>query len=134
VAESYHWDCGLEYDPDEGVEALVRAAGHYVRASDDLRPRVLEAARIRCGEQWAQRCMRRLLMFLVLLACFTAADRHGLDSQRSGRTGILAAAGIDELNSPIAAATPRNGDGDWRMIDAFTELRRQQAEVVRLAL
>jgi hypothetical protein len=113
---------------------MVRAAGQHVRASDDLRPRILEAARLGCGEQWAQRCMRRVAMFVLLLACFTATGPQGFDAQSSRRRGLLVAAGFYELSSPIAAAAPRNGDGDWRMIDAFAELRRQQALLFRSAL
>jgi hypothetical protein len=113
---------------------MIRAAGQYVRATDDLRPRVLEAARVQRGERWAQRCICRVGMFTLLLAFFTAADRHGIGFPQSHPTGALMAGGFDELISPAASAAPRSGDGDWRMIEAFTELRRQQAQVLRFAM
>ena len=134
MAESY--DCGFPLDDDslEGVEAIVRAAGEYVRASNDLRPRVLEGARLRCGEQWAQRCIRLVVMCIVLLVCFTAADQKRFETRRSYSTAILAASGFNELDAPIDSASFRSGDGDWRMLDAFTELRRQQAQLLRRAM
>jgi hypothetical protein len=131
MAESY--DCGFPLDDDslEGVEAMVRAAGEYVRASDDLRPRVVEGARLRCSEQWAQRCIRRVVMCIVLLVCFTAADQEHFESRGSYSTAILAASGFNDLDAPLNVGSLRTGDGDWRMLDAFTELRRQQAQLLR---
>jgi hypothetical protein len=128
VTERCDWNESLH------VEAMVRAAGHYVRASDDLRPRVLEEARLHWGERRAQRCVRHVAMFVLLLAFFTAASPCGSDDQRLRPNSMLASAGFDELLMPTAAPTTRSGDGDWRMIEAFTELRRQQAQVLRFAL
>jgi hypothetical protein len=124
-----------EWDDDLGsVEAMVRAAGRYVRASDDLRPRVIEEARFHRGERVAQRCVRRAAMFMLLLALLTIATPCGLEDQSIYPSSMLAAAGFNELMAPAANPTLRSGDGDWRMIDAFTELRRQQAQVLRLSL
>lgn len=121
-------------DPRDEVAALVRAASQYVRASDDLRPRVLEAARLQCRERRAQRWSRHAAVMVLLLAFFTAAGRQGLETERSRPLGIVVAAGFDEFFSPTAVAATRSGDGDWRMLEAFTELRRQQAQVLRFAL
>ena len=129
MIESFEWDESVD-----NVEAMVRAAGHYVRASENLRPRVLEEARTHFSERMAQRCIRHLAMFVVLLAFFTAANPCGMNDQRMRPSGLLASAGFNELLCPTVPPTARSGDGDWRMIDAFTELRRQQAEVLRLAL
>lgn len=129
MTESYHWD-----EPFYDIEAMLREASEYVRASDDLRPRVLEAARQQHGEQRAQRCIRHVAMFVLLLAFFTAADWHGLDDQRSRPIGRLLATRFDEVFSSAVGTSTRNGDGDWRMIEAFTELRRQQAQVLRLSI
>ena len=121
-------------DPLDEIEAMVQAAGQYVGASDDLRPRVLEAARLQCGERRAQRCIGRMAIFVMLLGFFTAMAGQDLDAEKARPTKLLVAAGFDNLFSPTAVATTRGGDGDWRMIDAFTELRRQQAQVLRFAL
>jgi hypothetical protein len=133
VIESHAWTFPFDEDANGGVEAMIRAAGQYVCPTDDLRPRVLEAARLQRGERSAKRCLCQVGMLMLLLAFFAAVDQ-GLDFPQSRRTGMLAAAGFDKLVSPAADATPRRGDGDWRMIDAFTELRRQQAELFRFAM
>jgi hypothetical protein len=123
------------YDqPLDDIEALVKAAGQYVRASDDLRPRVLEAARMQCGEQRAQRCIRHLAVCTCLVAFFNIAIWQRWDDEPSRPNAMLTAAGFHEVFSPAAAVSIRNGDGDWRMIDAFTKLRRQQAQLLRLEI
>jgi hypothetical protein len=94
----------------------------------------LEAARLQCRERRARRWIRHAAVFVVLLAFFTAAGRQGLEAERSRPLGIVVAAGFDEFFSPTAVAATRSGDGDWRMLEAFTELRRQQAQVLRFAL
>jgi hypothetical protein len=129
VTEHFGWDDSL----DE-VESLLREAGDYVRASEDLRPRVLEAARVQRGERRAQRWIRHLAVVVLYLALITAIGRQEFDAERTRPMGILAAAGFHEFFSPAAIAATRCGDGDWRMLDAFTKLRRQQAEVLRFAL
>lgn len=112
---------------------MIRAAGGYVGVTDDLRPRVLEAARLQRRERWAQRCVYRVAMFTLLVAFFTAADQGGLGFPRSN-SGTLVARHFEELVEPASSAAPRSGDGDWRMIEAFTELRRQQAQALRFAM
>jgi hypothetical protein len=118
----------------DDVEAIVRSAGRYVRASDDLRPRVLESARLHCGERRARRRIGEYALVVVLLAALTITTRQSLDLEHVQPSRLLVAAGFDELFSPAAVVATRSGDGDWRMIEAFTELRRQQARVLRLAL
>lgn len=134
MADSLHSNDPFGFDFEHGVEAVIRSAGHYVRASDDLRPRVLEAARLQRSEQSAKRCIWRAGLCIFLLALVTAADQRGLDSSRSPGDGVLVADGLSELMLPAVSTTPRSGDGDWRLIDAFTELRRQQARVLRFAM
>jgi hypothetical protein len=121
-------------EPVADVEAMVRAAGHYVGVSRDLRPRVLEAARLQSGEHKARRRLRRFTLSIVLLALFTITARNELEADPSRPNSLLIAAGFNELYAPAAAPATRSGDADWRMIDAFTELRRQQAQLFRLAL
>jgi hypothetical protein len=121
-------------EPLDDVEAMVRAAGQYVRASDDLRPRVLEAARLQYGEQRARFCIRHLAVFVLLLAFLHVAEWHGFDDRESRPNGMLVAAGFHEVLYPMPAASIRSGDGDWRMIDAFTKLRRQQAQLLRFEI
>jgi ferric-dicitrate binding protein FerR (iron transport regulator) len=111
--------------PWEDAETLVRAAGGYVRPSDELRPRVLEAARVESRERQAQRRIWQAALAITLLI------------------GILAAAGSRfDLPAPFSAsmlqaqANVRAAEGDgagWSMVDSFTDLRRRQAALLNLS-
>jgi hypothetical protein len=128
VTEPSPWD-----EPVGGVEAMVLAAGQYVGASDDLRPRVMEAARLQSGEQSVRRCLRHVALVVVLLALLVPEIRQGLGEQ-SSRWSAIEEFNTEVLHSVSPAATTRSGDGDWRMFEAFTELRRQQAQLLRLEI
>jgi hypothetical protein len=133
VTETYDW-YESSGSPDGEIEAMVRAAGQYVRASDDLRPRVLETARAQCGERRAQRCIRHVALFVVLAAVFTLSDGRGLDSASAPQrypwhSGVA--------NGLLLRAEANFADGDdrgWGMVEAFSELRREQAKVFRQSL
>ena len=125
------------YHPDnsmDDVEALVRAAGKYVGTSVDLRPRVLEAARVQCLERRAQHCLGRVALFIALLAAFTATLRFDVLDIPVAMNGESIIANAEELIGPASVSRPRTGDGDWRIIDAFTKLRRQQAQRLRFEI
>lgn len=129
MTSSHPWDNSMD-----DVEALVRAAGGYVGASEDLRPRVLEAARMQCAERRTQSCLRRVALFVVLLAVFTTAFQPEQVASPLSGYGQAMIANFDEWIVPAANATPRNGDADWRILDAFTKLRRQQAQLLRFEI
>jgi hypothetical protein len=126
VSESSFWD-----ENSNDVEALVRAAGHYVAASDKLRPRVLEAARMETSEQRSRHCLRHVTLFALLLVLFTAESRQVWDDRQVAAASNSASAAYYEAISPVSATTTRNGDGDWRIIDAFIKLRQAQAQLLR---
>ncbi len=113
-------------EPWEEVEAMVRAAGQYVAASDDLRPRVLETARTECGEQRAQRIIRQAAIAVVLTAMLTLSGDRGLDSVGASRQ-------LADSQSIFSRAAS-SGDAGWGMVDAFRELRHEQAKALRVSL
>jgi hypothetical protein len=118
-------DC---FDPLQEVEALVLSARNYVHASEDLRPRVLETARAECGERRARRCTGQIALALVLWGlCATSGVDHATIAvaQQSVSERVL------ERAQEKAAEAGDYGSG---FVDAFVELREQQAEVLRLAL
>jgi hypothetical protein len=117
-------------EPSDKVEAMVRAAGGYVGASDDLRPRVLETARVQCSERRAQRCIRQAAVFVVLSAVLTMSSGRGLDSASDAPRF----ASLVNAESIFLRAESGGGDCGWGMVDAFTELRLQQAKALRFAL
>jgi hypothetical protein len=111
------------------LETLVRSAGDYVRASDDLRPRVLENARSRCSEQRLRRRFWKsavAALFCVILTGFLAPRSEpaiGVKARSSAWTSPMFA--------PVEAAA-RSNDPSWQMVDSFTQLRLRQAELLRL--
>jgi hypothetical protein len=83
------------------------------------------------GERRAKRRIRYVAVGVLVLAFCHVTQWYGSLDKQSFPNGMLAAAGFHELFSPTQAASIRSGDGDWRMIEAFTKLRRQQAQVLR---
>jgi hypothetical protein len=108
----------------DDVESLVRAAGNYVRPSDDLRPRVLETARAESHERWAQRQIWQVALVVALLGvCST--------SVRSRMEVAAPPSGIAFERGAIARRAESGEDG-WKMVESFTDLRRQHAAMLRL--
>jgi hypothetical protein len=114
-------DHGAEWDD---VEALVRAAGGYVRPSEELRPRVLEAARAESSERWAQ---RRILQVALVVALW-----GGISTATGGRWEVTApfSAGLLQVHAELRPAEGRAAD--WSMVESFTDLRRRQAALLSL--
>jgi hypothetical protein len=118
----------LEWMTD--VESLVRAAGDYVRPSDDLRPRVLENARTVRKERQAQRWIGHLAACALVCGLLAAA----VETPSSVATRETAAAALGYRLLWNTQPTVGASDTSWSMVDSFTELRRQQAELLRPAL
>jgi hypothetical protein len=117
-----------EHASDE-LEALIRAAGNYVRPSDDLRPLVLEEARLARSERRAQ---DRIWQF-VLAVMFVAI---ALSSWRGYSPSGLDAASALESAAPASAASssPPHDNPTWHAVDSFSALRRRQASLLQLAM
>lgn len=112
------------------LESLVRSAGDYVRPSEDLRPRVLENARVVRKERQAQRWTLHMAACALLCGALAAALQTA--SPVATRETASAAIGYRLLwntQPPIGAS-----DASWNMVDSFTELRRRQAELLRPAM
>ncbi len=120
----------LSGQPLEEIEALVRLAGDYVQPSDDLRPSVLEAARVATNEKRAQRRIARLAAVFLLVTVGVASMAGG---RSSDLVGYREHSWNGSLRAPVQSASENNRSG-WEMVDSFTELRRQQARLLRLAL
>ena len=119
-----------EYESFGDVEAMVRSAGEYVRASADLRPRVLETARLQNGERRARRHIGHSAVFASLLALFTTSAINRLETPDSFRQLAMVAA----TSHTYAGSSAKSGESGWALVEAYTELRRRQAEVLRLTL
>ncbi len=112
------------------VESLVRSAGNYVRPSEDLRPRVLETARVARKERQAQRWTLHMAACALLCGVLAAA----LQTPSAVATRETAAAAIGYRLLWNSQPTIGTSDASWNMVDSFTELRRRQAELLRPAM
>lgn len=111
------------------VEALIRSAGNYVRPSDDLRPRTLEAARrMRGMRRWNKQILAAAAA-VVLLAIFNVPGRF-VPTDVASKTSEATVMREFQLRQK----STRSADlslNPWAWFEAFWELRNQQAERIR---
>lgn len=118
-------------DPAPGhpdLEALVRAAGGYVRPSDNLRPRTLEAAR-----EYRATVRRRRRLASVGLAAATlwwaATMRPAGESEAT--IPPLATADVWQLGVSAQEQAAQAATGPaWALADVFGALRVRQSELI----
>jgi hypothetical protein len=111
-------------DDRSDVESLIRAAGSYVRPSEELRPRVLEASRVELGERKAQRRIWQVAIAICLLGTMYAVA--------GDRTPVPPAFSHGMLQVGPEVRTADGGGAGWRIVEAFTDLRRRQAALLSL--
>lgn len=108
--------------------AMVRAAGGYVRPSDNLRPRTLEAAR----EYRAVVRRRRRLASVGLAAAtlwWAATMRPGGESET--KVPPLATADVWQLGESAQQQAAQAAAGPtWALADVFGALRLRQSELI----
>jgi hypothetical protein len=120
-------------DPMNDLELLVRAAGNYVQASSDLRPRVLETARACRGERRLQRCLYRVTISILLVMATSIWIDRSQGAAGSRDEAMLEQDGVLHGSIwPQIETAP--GDASWDTVEAFTEVRRRQAQVLRSSL
>lgn len=120
------------YEPFSEVEAIVRSAGNYVQPSKDLRPRVLDAARLISGERRARRFIHQAALIAALLMWCVTASVDRLDMRDDLRKLSFATSSAYPISSNrISGGTSGAG---WALVDAYTQLRDRQADVLRLNL
>jgi hypothetical protein len=107
------------------VEAMILAAGQYVRPSDDLRPRVLELARSEAREQSGQRRVRRLALVGVIMSL-------AMSSGNSASRGRQPIEDVDALYRQAASKASCTGELGWGLAQAYADLRQRQSEKLRL--
>jgi hypothetical protein len=89
----------------------------------------MESARTECDERRARRYLRQAAMALVLwgLCTATGVEHSGVVLAQQTDTSVS-----DRVLLRAAAKAADSGDFASGFVDAFVELRRQQAEVLRL--
>jgi hypothetical protein len=115
-------------DGHPDLAALVRAAGGYVRPSDSLRPRTLEAAR-----EYRATVRRRRRLASVGLAAATlwwAATMRPAGEAES-QVPPLATADVWQLGESAQQQAVQAAAGPtWALADVFDALRVRQSELI----
>ena len=119
-------------EPLGDIEAMVRSAANYVQVSKDLRPRVLDAARLTSSERRVRRYIHQAALMAALLTWCITASVNRLDMRDDLRELSLATASMYPISHN--RITGGAGDAAWVLVDAYTELRGRQADVLRLEL
>ncbi len=112
--------------PPAELLASIRAAHGYVRASDDLRPRVLEAAgSIRVSRRLAGRMTSLAASLLLVTALLNLGLHHyGQDNDdwRADSEQILEQARTSSASGAV--------DPGFSLVEAFLQLRWRQSEAI----
>ncbi len=106
------------------IESAIRAAGNYVRPSEDLRPRTLEAAREHCGDLRAEQKLGSFVIAVLLLVMISSPAIHYIDALRRQSTAPSA---IEMQTRGLQYAADPHIGSNWGLSEAFTQLRRLQA-------
>lgn len=132
-------DSSEQFDSLAELEAMLLSAGSYVRASDDLRPRVLETAKELRRERRICRRLRAMLFTVALsFLCLDAVDTplRQLLSEPRDPERIVDAEDIYRFSKAQIFAD----DGDWSdefgwgMVEAFNVMRLKQSRALRPAM
>lgn len=116
------------FDHDQSmwqIESAIRAAGDYIQPSEDLRPRTLEAAREDCGDRRAELKLGVFAIAVLLLVTLSSPTIHYVDTIRTQSTAPSATE--MQLRGLEFATDPHIGS-NWGLSEAFTQLRRSQAD------
>jgi len=114
--------------PDE-LESIIFAARNYVRTTDDLRPRVLETAR---AEQRDRRLQRRLAQMAALVLLMVTAITVYRQPESSGRSEAFLPT-VEAMSAESQVDATRYADhASWETVESFSDLRRRQAQLLRL--
>ncbi len=110
---------------DSPLERTILAAGQYVRPSQDLRPRIIEAAKEQGGQRRAIRNIGGGLLLMGLL-CVIAAPTLNQRTERFEKSRSPSASELQDQAQTIA--TQAGVGANWGLSEAYAKLRQSQAE------
>jgi hypothetical protein len=113
------------------VEAMIRSAGDYVQVSRDLRPRLMDSARLATSERRIRRYIRHAALVAALLTWSVTATIDRMNGASDFRELTLTATAVCPTAS-VRAGGP--DDAAWVLVDAVTGLRDKQAEILHSKL
>ena len=112
--------CRNDQPHNDPVVAAIFAARHYVRPSDDLRPRTLEAAR----EQGVQRhYLRRLSLYAAALLMSWLVALPTARALSELRTRIVAPLPAELQQIALELSDQKRYGIDWGLVEAFEQTR-----------
>jgi hypothetical protein len=120
------------FDELSEVEAMIRSAGDYVKVSRDLRPRLMDSARMATSERRIRRYIRHTALVAALLTWSVTATIDRMNGASDFRELTLATASACPTAGIRAGGGP--DEASWILVDALTELRGKQAEVLHSKL
>ncbi len=112
-------------DDLSAIENAIFAAGKYVRPSDDLRPRTIEAAKGHCGYH---RLVRRAIVLGLAALVLLMLSFPAMDLIRQRRAKATSPSSQEIQQQAIDYATRAGITSDWGLSHQFDELRRFQAD------
>jgi hypothetical protein len=112
------------------IDAIIRSAADYVQVSRDLRPRVLESARLSNGERRARRRIRRFGLMAAVVAWLITASIDRLPTAENLQRFTLVATGAYAIAGNDSSS---HSSDAWTLVDAYGELRTRQAAALQLA-
>jgi hypothetical protein len=113
------------FDGAYSIEHTIRAAGNFIRPSDDLRPRIIEAAKERCRQQRARRRVAVAVAACVMVALSVVPALERLVT----RSKLNATPSSTELQQQAIHHAAETGVGpNWGLTEAFKQLRKTQAK------
>lgn len=106
------------------LESLIRSAGNYVVPSDDLRPSIIEAAKIMERDRIRDKKVLRIaaIMFAVSMVGFMMTDRLIAWHARVASRMV-----IDAERREIERSRQYRGFMAWNMFETVREIRNEQA-------
>lgn len=120
-------DLGDESRMPETVEAMLRAAANYVIPSEDLRPRVMDAAREHCAQRKIQRKLVGYMLssLLICVLCWPLVDELA-----ELRSQLASPSSAEMLKRSFEITHASDVGSNWGLAEAFSELRRAQANIL----
>jgi hypothetical protein len=106
------------------TEAMIRAAANFVVPSTDLRPKTLEAAHNRCA---TRRLHRRVRSSVLIAVCLYAISLPLMEYLAVQRSRMVAPSSSQMESRALEFSSHSNIGPTWGLMEAFQQLRRQQA-------
>lgn len=116
------------------LERQIRAAGNYVRPSEDLRPATLDAAK---DNRWQHRWNRRMSLTAAAVILMAVIDVPGR-LERIQTSPIDNAQRMNqefrEQHQALERSVSPGMNSVWALYEAFFDLRHKQAQIINESL